>query len=122
NPIRVSRSLRDIAYKALQVRDSLVNRNSKEPTVAEIADELKVPREEVVFALDAIQEPISLFEPIYHDGGDPIFVVDQISDDKDLDHQWLEGISIREAMAKLSDREKLILNLRFFDGRTQMEV
>jgi len=114
--------LRDIAYKALQVRDSLVNRNSKEPTVAEIADELKVPREEVVFALDAIQEPISLFEPIYHDGGDPIFVVDQISDDKDLDHQWLEGISIREAMAKLSDREKLILNLRFFDGRTQMEV
>lgn len=122
NPVRVSRSLRDIAYKALQVRDALVSRNGKEPTVAEIAEELKVPREEVVFALDAIQEPISLFEPIYHDGGDPIFVMDQISDEKDMDQTWLEGISIREAMTKLSDREKLILNLRFFDGRTQMEV
>ncbi|MGE5550318.1 MAG: RNA polymerase sporulation sigma factor SigG [Bacteroidota bacterium] len=122
NPIRVSRSLRDIAYKALQVRDALVCRNGKEPTVSEIADELKLPREEVVFALDAIQEPISLFEPIYHDGGDPIFVMDQISDEKSQDSQWLEGISIREALEKLSDREKLILNMRFFEGRTQMEV
>lgn len=122
NPIRVSRSLRDIAYKALQVRDALVGRNGKEPTVSEIAEELKLPREEVVFALDAIQEPISLFEPIYHDGGDPIFVMDQISDDKSLDAQWLEGISIREALARLNDRERLILNMRFFEGRTQMEV
>ncbi|MGE5528033.1 MAG: RNA polymerase sporulation sigma factor SigG [Patescibacteria group bacterium] len=122
NPVRVSRSLRDIAYKALQVRDTLVGRNGKEPTVGEIADELKLPREEVVFALDAIQEPISLFEPIYHDGGDPIFVMDQISDEKSLDAQWLEGISIREALAKLNDRERLILNMRFFEGRTQMEV
>jgi RNA polymerase sporulation-specific sigma factor len=122
NPLRVSRSLRDIAYKALQVRDSLTNKNSKEPTVAEIAEVLKVPREEVVFALDAIQEPISLFEPIYHDGGDPIFVMDQISDERHLDGQWLEGLSIKEAMAKLSEREKMILEMRFFDGRTQMEV
>jgi RNA polymerase sporulation-specific sigma factor len=122
NPLRVSRSLRDIAYKALQVRDALVNKNSKEPTVAEIADELKVPREEVVFALDAIQEPLSLFEPIYHDGGDPIFVMDQISDERHLDGQWLEGLTIKEAMAKLNDREKMILKMRFFEGRTQMEV
>ena len=122
NPLRVSRSLRDIAYKALQVRDALITKNSKEPTVAEIADELKVPREEVVFALDAIQEPISLFEPIYHDGGDPIFVMDQISDERHLDGQWLEGLSIKEAMAKLNEREKMILEMRFFDGRTQMEV
>ncbi len=122
NPVRVSRSLRDIAYKALQVRDSLVNKNAKEPTVAEIAAELKVPREEVVFALDAIQEPISLFEPIYHDGGDPIYVMDQISDERHLDGQWLEGLTIKEAMSKLNDREKLILKMRFFEGRTQMEV
>ena len=122
NPLRVSRSLRDIAYKALQVRDNLISKNSKEPTVAEIAAELKVPREEVVFALDAIQEPISLFEPIYHDGGDPIFVMDQISDERHLDNQWLEGLSIKEAMSRLNDRERLILRMRFFDGRTQMEV
>lgn len=122
NPLRVSRSLRDIAYKALQVRDTLISKNGKEPTVAEIADELKVPREEVVFALDAIQEPISLFEPIYHDGGDPIFVMDQISDDKAVDAQWLEGISIKEALYKLNERERMILRMRFFEGRTQMEV
>lgn len=122
NPIRVSRSLRDVAYKALQVRDSLVNKYSREPSINEIAGELKMPREEIVFALDAIQEPISLFEPIYHDGGDPIFVMDQISDDKNLDLSWLEGISIREALRRLSDREKHILTLRFFEGKTQMEV
>ncbi len=122
NPIRVSRSLRDVAYKALQVRDSLTNRNSKEPTLNEIAEELKIPREEVVFALDAIQEPISLFEPIYHDGGDPIYVMDQVGDDKNQDVNWLESIAIREAIEKLNDREKLILRLRFFEGRTQMEV
>jgi len=122
NPIRVSRSLRDVAYKALQVRDSLVNRFSREPSINEIADELKMPREEIVYALDAIQEPISLFEPIYHDGGDPIYVMDQISDEKNQDSSWLEGISIREALRRLSEREKLILTLRFFEGKTQMEV
>ena len=90
--------------------------------MAEIAAELNIPREEVVFALDAIQEPVSLFEPIYHDGGDPIFVMDQIGDEKQLDGQWLEGLSINEAMSKLNERERLILRMRFFDGRTQMEV
>lgn len=122
NPIRVSRSLRDVAYKALQVRDGLVNKHSREPSINEIADELKIPAEEIVYALDAIQEPVSLFEPIYHDGGDPIFVMDQISDEKDQDGSWLEGIAIREALRRLSDREKHILTLRFFEGKTQMEV
>jgi RNA polymerase sporulation-specific sigma factor len=122
NPIRVSRSLRDIAYKALQVRDRLINRNSKEPTISELANELGLPREEVVYALDAIQEPISLFEPIYHDGGDPIYVMDQVGDDKNEDVNWLEGIAIREAIEKLNERERRILKLRFFEGRTQMEV
>lgn len=122
NSIRVSRSLRDTAYKALQIRDQLINKNSKEPTISEIAKELKMPREEVVFALDAIQDPISLFEPIYHDSGDAIFVMDQVSDEKSEDETWLEGIALREALRKLSDREKLILTLRFFEGRTQMEV
>ncbi|MDF2880974.1 MAG: polymerase sporulation sigma factor SigG [Clostridiaceae bacterium] len=122
NSIRVSRSLRDIAYRALQVRDKLIGENNKEPTVSQIARELKVPREEVVFALDAIQDPVSLFEPIYHDGGDAIYVMDQISDNKNIDDSWLENISIKEAMKKLNSREKLILNLRFFQGRTQMEV
>lgn len=122
NPIRVSRSLRDIAYKALQVRDSLINKNSREPSISEIAEELNIPREEIIFALDAIQEPISLFEPIYHDGGDPIFVMDQIGDDKNHDSNWLEGIAVKEALSKLTEREKLILTLRFFEGKTQMEV
>ena len=122
NPIRVSRSLRDVAYKALQVRDTLINKNSREPSISEIADELKLPREEIVYALDAIQEPVSLFEPIYHDNGDPIFIMDQVSDERNQDSTWLEGISIREAMGKLSERERLILRLRFFEGRTQMEV
>jgi RNA polymerase sporulation-specific sigma factor len=122
NPVRVSRSLRDIAYKALQVRERLVSDNSAEPTVMQIAQELELPREEVVFALDAIQDPVSLFEPIYNDGGDPILVMDQISDDKNTDDLWLEEISIREAMKKLNEREKHIVSLRFFAGKTQMEV
>ena len=122
NSIRVSRSLRDVAYKALLVRDKLIKENNKEPTISQIAKELNIPREEVVFALDAIQDPVSLFEPIYHDGGDAIYVMDQISDSKNQDDSWLENIAIKEAMKKLNDREKLILTLRFFNGRTQMEV
>jgi RNA polymerase sporulation-specific sigma factor len=97
NPVRVSRSLRDIAYKALQARERLVAEKSREPSLQEIAEQLLIPQEEVVFALDAIQEPISLFEPIYNDGGDPILVMDQISDDKTNDDIWLEEISIKEA-------------------------
>ncbi len=122
NPIRVSRSLRDIAYKVLQVRDVLANKFSREPSVAEIASELKLKREDIIFALDAIQEPVSLFEPIYHDGGDPIFVMDQISDEKNVDDKWLEIIAIKEALTRLSEREKMILTMRFYRGKTQMEV
>ncbi len=122
NPIRVSRSLRDIAYRALQVRDRLTNQNLREPTVAEISKEMEVTREDVVLALDAIQDPVSLFEPIYHDGGDPIFVMDQISDEKNQDLSWVEEIAIKEAMRRLSEREKRILSMRFFEGKTQMEV
>jgi RNA polymerase sporulation-specific sigma factor len=122
NPIRVSRSLRDIAYKALQIRDKLATECSREPTINEIAAKLDISHEDVIFALDAIQEPVSLFEPIYHDGGDPIFVMDQIGDEKQSDKLWLESIAIREGMGKLSEREKKILSLRFFQGKTQMEV
>lgn len=122
NPIRVSRSVRDVAYKALQARDALTHRISREPTVKEIADELQVSPDEVIFALDAIQEPVSLFEPIYENGGDPIYVMDQIRDEKNHDMNWLEGMAIREALRKLDAREKRILTLRFFEGKTQMEV
>lgn len=122
NSIRVSRSLRDTAYKALGAKERLMAKNETEPTIDEIAKELGMEKEEVVFALDAIQEPVSLFEPIYNDGADAIFVMDQLSDEKSLDENWLEEISLREAMKKLNEREKHIINLRFFKGRTQMEV
>ena len=122
NPIRVSRSLKDTAYKALQARDRLIGRESREPTINDIAKELNISKEEVVMALDAIQEPISLFESVYHDGGDAIYVMDQVSDEKNSDEKWLESIAISEAMSKLSEREKRIVDLRFFQGRTQMEV
>jgi len=122
NPIRVSRSLRDIAYKALQVREKLMGETSREPTAEEIAKVLDVSHEEIVFALDAIQDPVSLFEPIYNDGGDPIFVMDQLSDEKNRDFHWIEEIALQEGMRRLNDREKLIISKRFFQGKTQMEV
>ncbi|GGE66237.1 RNA polymerase sporulation sigma factor SigG [Priestia taiwanensis] len=122
NPIRVSRSLRDIAYKALQVREQLIADNSKEPTPVEIAAVLGVTHEEIVFALDAIQDPVSLFEPIYNDGGDPIFVMDQLSDEKQKDEQWVEELALKEGLKRLNDREKMIIRKRFFQGKTQMEV
>lgn len=122
NPIRVSRSLRDIAYKALQVRERLISKHSKEPTAMDIAKVLGVTHEEVVFALDAIQDPVSLFEPIYNDGGDPIFVMDQLSDDKQKDEQWVEELALKEGMKRLNEREKMIIRKRFFQGKTQMEV
>jgi len=106
----------------LQARDQLVNKNLKEPTITEIADELNLPKEEVVFALDAIQEPISLFEPIFHDSGDAIYVMDQVKDEKSEDEVWLQEIVIKEAINKLNKRERHILNLRFYEGKTQMEV
>jgi len=122
NPIRVSRSLRDIAYKALQVREKLMSETSKEPTAEEIAKVLDVSHEEIVFALDAVQDPVSLFEPIYNDGGDPIYVMDQLSDERNKDIQWIEEIALKEGMRRLNEREKLILRKRFFQGKTQMEV
>ena len=122
NSIRVSRSLRDTAYKALQAKEMLINKNSKEPTIEEIAKELNMDKEDIIVALDAIQEPISLFEPVYNDGSDSIFVMDQVKDDKNNDNLWVENISLNEAMKKLNEREKYIIKLRFFEGKTQMEV
>lgn len=122
NAIRVSRSLKDIAYKALYVKEKLTNKNLKEPTIAEIAKELDLPKEDVVMAINAIADPVSLFEPVYHDGGEAIFVMDQVKDGKNSDENWLESIALSEAMKHLSQREKHILNLRFFQGKTQMEV
>ena len=122
NPIRVSRSLRDTAYKALQARDALVSRLDREPTVGEIAREIGLPEEDVVFAMEAIQDPVSLFEPVYNDGGDAIYIIDQVRDQKQSDSLWLENLAVSEALRRLSEREQKILRLRFFEGRTQMEV
>lgn len=117
----VSRSLRDTAYKALRVRNDLMDQLSREPRLDEIAKELNMSDEDVAFAL-AIQDPVSLFEPIYHDDGDAIFVMDQVRDDKDCDDCWLDGIAIGSGLDRLADRERKIIELRFFQGRTQMEV
>lgn len=122
NTIRVSRSLRDTAYKALQVKERLTAEREKEPSIEEIAKEMGLNREAVVMALDAIQDPVSLFEPIYHDSGDTLFVMDQVSDEKNGDALWLENLSLSEAMRHLNPREKKIVNLRFFEGKTQTEV
>ena len=115
--MRVSRAMRDTAYKVLQAKE-----HQREPTVDEIARMLELKREDVVFALDAIVDPVSLYEPVYSDSGDTICVMDQVRDSKNTDENWLEQIALREAIAKLSDREKRILSLRFFQGKTQMEV
>lgn len=120
--LRVSRSMRDTAYRVLQVKEKYMNEHQREPSVEEIAKILELKREDVVFALDAIVDPLSLYEPIYSDGGDTICVMDQVKDDKNTDESWLEHIALKEAIKKLTDREKKILNLRFFEGKTQMEV
>lgn len=122
NPIRVSRSLRDTAYKALQARDLLSSRLDREPTIGEIAREIGVAEEDVVFAMEAIQDPVSLFEPVYNDGGDAIYIIDQVKDQKQSDALWLENLAVSEALRRLNEREQKILRLRFFEGRTQMEV
>jgi len=122
SPIRVSRSMRDLAYKVLQVKERLMGEKQKEPTIDEIAKELDIRREEVVTALDAIMDPVSLHEPVYTDGGDDICVMDQVGDTKNTDEFWIEQIALNEAIARLTDREKHILALRFYDGKTQMEV
>lgn len=122
NTIRVSRSMRDMAYKALQAKERLASILQRDPTISEIANEIGEEREDVVMALEAIQEPVSLYEPVFHDDGDAIYVMDQVKDSKNTDTKWIENISLSEAMAKLSARERHILTMRFFEGKTQMEV
>ena len=120
--VRVSRSLRDTAYKVLKAREELTRAALREPTVDEIAKKLELRREDVVFALDAISDPVSLYDPVYSDGGETVCVMDQVRDKQNCDENWLEHIALHDAIARLSDREKKILNLRYFQGKTQMEV
>ena len=122
NSIRVSRSLRDTAYKALYARDALTKKNLREPTIMEIADEVGISKEEITYAMDAIQTPVSLYEPVYTDGGDPLCVMDQISDKKNREENWIEQLSLNEAMKRLPERERHIIDMRFFEGKTQTEV
>lgn len=120
--IRVSRSMRDTAYRVLQMRDKLVGENQREPTVEQLAKALDIPREEVVFAMDAITDPVSLYDPIYSDGGDALCVMDQVRDKKNTDENWVDHIALKEALRRLNNRERRILALRFYEGKTQMEV
>ena len=122
NMVRVSRSVRDLAYKVLQVKEKITKETGKEPNVDEIAKALEVEREEVVMSLDAIQDPLSLQEPVYNDGSDSIYLMDQVKDKKNTDEMWAENITIVEALKKLNEKEQMIINKRFFAGRTQMEV
>ena len=122
NSIRVSRSLRDIAYKAIYTKEALMKQSEKEPTLEEIAEKLNVTPEEIAMALDAIQSPVSLYVPVYSEGGDTLYIMDQISDKKNKEENWVEKLSLSDAMNHLSERENFIINLRFFEGKTQMEV
>ena len=122
NPIRVSRSLKDTAYKAIYAKENLTKKNLREPTIMEISQEIGIPKEDIVYALDAIQNPMSLYEPVYTEGGDTLYVMDQISDKKCKEENWVENISLSEAMKRLDERENEIITLRFFEGKTQMEV
>lgn len=122
NSIRVSRSVRDLAYKAMQFKEKYTRENGKEPTIDMIAKELQVEREDIAFSFDAIQDPISLQEPVYNDGTENIYIMDQIKDNKNTDEAWTENMTIKQIMKKLNDKEKMIINKRFFNGKTQMEV
>ena len=122
NSIRVSRSLRDIAYKAIYAKENYIRSNLKEPTIAEIAEEIGIDKEMIVYAMDAIQSPVSLFDPVYTEGGDTLYVMDQISDKKNREDIWIENLSLRDALDRLNDRERHIIELRFYEGKTQMEV
>ena len=122
NSIRVSRSLRDIAYRAIYAKETYVKNNLKEPTITEIAQEIGIDKETIVYAMDAIQNPVSLFEPVYTEGGDTLYVMDQISDKKNREEYWVENLSLREAINRLNQRERHIIDLRFYEGKTQMEV
>lgn len=120
--IRVSRSMRDTAYQVLQMREKLIGETQREPSVEQIAQALEIPREDVVFAMDAISDPVSLYEPVYSDGGDALCVMDQVRDKKNTDDSWVDRIALKEALRRLDDRERRILALRFYEGKTQMEV
>lgn len=122
NTIRVSRSIKDIAYKVIYTKEELIRRTMKEPTIEEISKEIGISKEDIIYALDAIQNPMSLYDPIYTDGGDTLYVMDQVSDKKNKEENWVEHISLNEAIKRLGDREKEIITLRFFEGKTQMEV
>lgn len=122
NSIRVSRSLRDTAYKAIYAKENYIKHNLKEPTINEIASEIGIEKEEIVYALDAIQSPVSLYEPVYTEGGDTLYVMDQISDKKNKEENWVEDISLKEALKRLDERERNIIEMRFYHGKTQMEV
>lgn len=122
NSIRVSRSLRDTAYKAIYAKENYMKQNLKEPTLNEIAEEIGIDKEEIVYALDAIQSPVSLYEPVYTEGGDTLYVMDQISDKKNKEENWIENLSLKEALKRLDVRERNIVEMRFYEGRTQMEV
>ena len=122
NMVRVSRSIRDLAYKVLQVKEKKSKETGKEPTIEEIAKELNVSKEEISFCLDAIQDPVSLQEPVYNDGTDSVYIMDQVKDKKNTDELWAENITMIESLKKLNEKEKMIISKRFFDGRTQMEV
>nr|WP_296010869.1 RNA polymerase sporulation sigma factor SigG [uncultured Blautia sp.] len=122
NSIRVSRSLRDTAYKAIYARENYMKTHLKEPTLNEIAEETGIEKEEIVYALDAIQSPVSLYEPVYTEGGDTLYVMDQISDKKSKEENWVEDLSLKEALNRLDKRERKIVEMRFYEGRTQMEV
>lgn len=122
NSIRVSRSLRDTAYKAIYTKEALMKKSNKEPSIEEIAQIIGVDSENIVMALDAIQTPTSLYDPVYTDGGDTLYIMDQISDKKNKEENWIEDLSLKEAMGKLSKRERHIIDLRFFEGKTQVEV
>ena len=122
NSIRVSRSVRDLAYKAIAYKEKFTKENNREPTIEEIAKELEVEKEEIAFSFDAIQDPVSLQESVFNDGSDSIYIMDQVHDTKNTDEKWAENITIAEAMKRLNDKEKLIIDKRFFVGRTQMEV
>ena len=122
NAIRVSRSLRDIAYKAIYAKENLQKTKDKEPTIEEIAEEISIPKEDIVMSLDAISAPLSLYEPVYQEGGDTLYIMDQIRDRKNKEEMWVENLDLREAMDRLCDREKNIVRLRFFEGKTQTEV
>ncbi|MBR6700462.1 MAG: RNA polymerase sporulation sigma factor SigG [Firmicutes bacterium] len=122
NAIRVSRSLRDLAYKALQAKERLLKNNLREPSIKEIAKEMDAPVEDVIVALDSIQEPVSLFDQVFHDNGDAVYIMDQVKDTKNTEEKWTENIALSDAMKKLGDRERHIVKMRFYEGKTQMEV